>query len=53
MDKQPFNEKKSTSNHATDKKNKKKSFGFKKFFLALLTLFIVVFLGVGCGFKNF
>ena len=49
MDKQPFNEKKSTSNHATDKKNKKKSFGFKKFFLALLTLFIVVFLGVGCG----
>ena len=49
MNKQPFNEKKSTSNHATDKKNKKKSFGFKKFFLALLTLFIVVFLGVGCG----
>ena len=32
-----------------NKKNKKKSFGFKKFFLALLTLFIVVFLGVGCG----
>ena len=49
MDKQPFNEKKPTSNHTTDKKNKKKSFGFKKFFLALLTLFIVVFLGVGCG----
>lgn len=49
MNKQPFNEKKSTSNHTTDKKNKKKSFGFKKFFLALLTLFIVVFLGVGCG----
>ena len=31
MDKQPFNEKNQPLNHATDKKNKKKSFGFKNF----------------------
>lgn len=49
MDKQPFNENKPSSKHSTEKKNTKKSFGFKKFFLSLLTVFIVVFLGVGCG----
>lgn len=46
MDKQPLDPSKQAPKHST---KKKKSFNFKKIFLILCTLLIIMVFGVGCG----